>query len=112
MYCLVLKQPAVQFCSDHSAIYICCPNRWLSMANIAPSVPLKYIIGGIQQQVTVHLVCTIIFLHLASIQARLSSHKVWQYWMKLDECIVFATSTFGMGSTFCRSQDQKVGWFN
>ena len=51
MYCLVLKQPAVQFCSDHSAINIYCPNRWLSTAYIALSVPLKYIIGGIQYYV-------------------------------------------------------------
>ena len=57
MYCLVLEQPAVQFCSDHSAINIYCPNRWVYTAYIALSVTLKYIIGGIQTVIMFFVYC-------------------------------------------------------
>ena len=48
MYCLVLKQPAVQFCSDHSA-YIALTTGYLRH-DILPCryLCMKYIICGIQ----------------------------------------------------------------
>ena len=43
---LVFEQPAVQFCSDHSAYNIALTAGCLLILYIALSVPLMYIIGA------------------------------------------------------------------